>query len=178
MRSIGIGFGYLYHFGYSKAHWNHEHPVNIRERDNYYIQLLYYPSGFKKGDGSLRYIPGSHKVSPKEANEWVNAGPGLEPGQHSNPTEPGFESVDPELPPGSMVFIDARMYHAVYDKPEETTTTRTYLNFIFKQEGPPHRFTQPIPDTYPMDDPVHKMMFDRPAWTPEVWEEEGGAAKL
>ena len=152
--------------------------MNIRERDNYYIQLLYYPSGFKKGDGSLRYIPGSHKVSPKEANEWVNAGPGLEPGQHSNPTEPGFESVDPELPPGSMVFIDARMYHAVYDKPEETTTTRTYLNFIFKQEGPPHRFTQPIPDTYPMDDPVHKMMFDRPAWTPEVWEEEGGAAKL
>ena len=170
--------------------------MNIRERDNYYIQLLYYPSGFKKGDGckcsapfalllsqrrpvaALRYIPGSHKVSPKEANEWVNAGPGVEPGQHSNPTEPGFESVDPELPPGSMVFIDARMYHAVYDKPEDSAVPhRTYLNFIFKQEGPPHRFTQPIPDTYPMADPLHRMMFDRPAWTPEVWE-EGGAAKL
>jgi ectoine hydroxylase-related dioxygenase (phytanoyl-CoA dioxygenase family) len=133
----GMGFHQDHH------HWNHEHPVNIAEREKYYIQLLYYPNGFARGDGSLRFIPRSHTLSPPEANEWVNAGPARETGQHSNPSQPGWEVAEPLLPPGSMVLIDARMYHSVYDKPEDSAVPyRTYLNFIFKQEGPPHRFTQ------------------------------------
>jgi hypothetical protein len=39
----------------------------------------------------------------------VNAGAGVRKGQLTNPTKPGFCSTDAELPPGSMVFIDARM---------------------------------------------------------------------
>lgn len=61
----GMGFHQDHH------HWNHEHAVNVAERDKCYIQLLYYPNGFAKGDGSLRYIPRTHKLNPTEANEWV-----------------------------------------------------------------------------------------------------------
>ena len=45
-------------------HWKHENPVNLAERDKYYIQLLYYPNGFTLGDRNLKVIPGSHLVAP------------------------------------------------------------------------------------------------------------------
>lgn len=102
------------------------------------------------GDGSLRYIEGSHLIDPREADKWVNAGAGVEQGQVSNPTE--LPATDAELPRGSMVFIDARMYHAVYDKRGDSGTTRPFCISIFKeadvQDGlaVPHRYTQPIPD--------------------------------
>eukprot|EP01052_Picozoa_sp_SAG31_P013252 SAG31_NODE_793_length_12044_cov_12.886229_14_plen_264_part_00 len=169
----GMGFHQDHH------HWNHEHPVNLAERSKYYIQLLYYPGGFARGDGSLRFIPRSHALRPTDANRWINAGPALETGQHSNPSQPGWKVAEPSLPRGSMVLIDARMYHAVYDKPKDSAVPyRTYLNFIFKEEGPPHRFTQPIPACYPRGDPIHDMLFDRESWSEEAWASWQGPARL
>ena len=35
-------------------HWKHENPVNLAERDKYYVQILYYPNGFTLGDRNLQ----------------------------------------------------------------------------------------------------------------------------
>jgi hypothetical protein len=68
------------------------------------------------------------------------------------------------------------MYHAVYDKLDgDGISVRPYLNFIFKQAGPPHRFTQPIPSCYPRDTELHRMLFIREAWSPTVWEDASQA---
>ena len=94
-------------------------------------------------------------------------------GQLSNPTK--LPATDAELPPGSMVFIDARIYHAVYDKRDDSETTRPFLLSIFKEAdiqggvAVPHRFTQSIPACYPRESALHKMLFDRPAWSEDLW---------
>lgn len=108
----GMGFHQDHH------HFNHPHPVNVAERNGAYIQALYYPSGFQRGDGSLRYIKGSHRDVPELGKPSVfNAASGRLPGQHSNPpADSGWDVEEPSLPPGSLVLINARMYHAVYDK--------------------------------------------------------------
>ena len=49
-------------------HWKHENAVNVLERPKRYVQLLWYPQGFTRGDGSLRYIAGSHLEDPREAD--------------------------------------------------------------------------------------------------------------
>ena len=46
----------------------HENAVNVLERPKRYVQLLWYPQGFTRGDGSLRYIAGSHLEDPREAD--------------------------------------------------------------------------------------------------------------
>ncbi len=38
--------------------------VNLSERGNYYIQVLYYLNGFTRGNKNLTVVPGSHLVSP------------------------------------------------------------------------------------------------------------------
>ena len=49
-------------------HWKHENAVNVAERPKRYVQLLWYPQGFTRGDGSLRYIAGSHLEDPRGAD--------------------------------------------------------------------------------------------------------------
>ena len=47
-----------------------------------------------------------------------------------------------ELPPGSMVYIDARIFHAVEAKPVDSPQLYRIFNIdIFKEAGPPHRYT-------------------------------------
>ena len=48
-------------------HWKNEYPVNLAERGKYYVQILYYPNGFTRGDRNLKVIPGSHRVAPTKA---------------------------------------------------------------------------------------------------------------
>jgi hypothetical protein len=80
------------------------------ERDSLYIQLLIYPNGFTRGDGSLRYIPRSHTICPNSNRaKNINAGPPERPGQLTNPLSSVRLGVEePSLPPGSMVLINAR----------------------------------------------------------------------
>ena len=56
------------HGGWHWKHWKHENAVNVLERPKRYVQLLWYPQGFTRGDGSLRYIAGSHLEDPREAD--------------------------------------------------------------------------------------------------------------
>ena len=57
-----------------------------------------------------------------------------------------LEEVRLEVPPGSMVYINARIFHAVEAKPADSPQAHRIFNIdIFKEAGPPHRYTQQIP---------------------------------
>ena len=148
-------------------HWKHENPVNLSERDNYYIQILYYPNGFTRGDRNLKVIPGSHRVAPtKEATpDRMLAG--------EFDTEAGrtLEEKRLELPLGSMVYIDARIFHAVEAKPVDSPQPYRIFNIdIFKEAGPPHRYTQEIPAEWmERATPERKKLFTRDGYTEGCW---------
>lgn len=161
-RGIGpIGYHQDHH------HWKHENPVNHAERDNYYIQILYYPNGFSRGDRNLKVIAGSHRVAPtQEATpERMLAGEFDE--------EAGCKLIERrlDLPPGSMVYINARIFHAVESKPIDSSQLfRIFVIDIFKEIGPPHRYTQEIPTEW-MENatPERKKLFDREGYTEGCW---------
>ena len=149
-------------------HWKHENPVNLAERHRYYIQILYYPNGFKRGDRSLSVIPGSHRVAPTE-----EATPeAMLSGAFNQEVGRSLECLHLELPPGSFVYLNARMFHGVEPKPLASPQAyRIFTIDIFKESGPPHRYTQEIPSDW-MDraDEHRSQMFDREAYTEESWK--------
>jgi hypothetical protein len=151
-------------------HWNHENPVNLTERENYYIQILYYPNGFTRGDRSLIAIPGSHRVSPTK-----DVTPeGLLAGEFDKEAGRKLEAIHLELPLGSFVYLNARMFHGVDPKPVDSPQPfRMFLIDIFKQAGPPHRYTQEIPQRW-LDNasPERTKLFDRDHYTETCWEAE------
>jgi ectoine hydroxylase-related dioxygenase (phytanoyl-CoA dioxygenase family) len=151
-------------------HWKHENPVNIAERHRYYIQILYYPNGFKRGDRSLSVIPGSHRVAPTN-----KATPeALLSGAYDEEAGRKLECVHLELPPGSFVYLNARTFHGVEPKPLDSPQPyRIFTIDIFKEAGPPHRHTQEISQAW-MDraDSHRRKMFDREAYTEECWNTE------
>ncbi|MEE2658716.1 MAG: hypothetical protein VX733_09455 [Candidatus Latescibacterota bacterium] len=151
-------------------HWVHENPVNIAERDGYYIQILYYPNGFRCGDRSLSIIPGSHKVAPTS----VVTPERLLSGDYDEEAGRRLEERALELPPGSMVYLNARVFHGVEPKPLDTKQDyRIFVIDIFKEAGPPHRHTQVISDEWMAQaNPVRRQLFDRDPYTEGCWESQ------
>ena len=148
-------------------HWRHDHPINLAERGKWYIQILYYPNGFTRRDRSLSVIPGSHRVPPTE---------GVTPekllsGEFDGVAGRELAVRHLELPPGSMVYLNARMFHGVEPKPLDSSQAfRLFAIDIFKEAGPPHRHTQEIPPEWiERAGPARKKMFVREAYTPECW---------
>ena len=134
--AAGIDFHQDHH------HWKHDNPINIAERQRWYIQMLYYPNGFRRSDASLALIPGSQRIGET---------PDLTPAKLLS-GECDAEAGRPlkeralELPAGSMVFLNARCFHTVAAKPVDSPQQyRLFANYIFKEVGPPRRCTQPIP---------------------------------
>ena len=150
-------------------HWRHENPINLAERDKWYIQILYYPNGFTRGDRSLSVIPGSHRVSPTKdvTPERLLAG------EFNEMAGRELAVKHLELPPGSMVYLNARMFHGVEPKPVDSPQAyRLFTIDIFKEAGPPHRHTQKIPPEWIAHaGPERKKMFLREAYSPECWIE-------
>lgn len=149
-------------------HWFHENPVNLAEREKKYIQVLYYPNGFAEGDRSLSVIPGSHRVSPvREATP-----DRLLAGEYDVEAGRSLRLVPLSLPPGSMVYLNARMFHGVDPKPLNSPHPyRIFAIDIFKEAGPPHRYTQEIPPEWmERASPERKRLFLREAYSPESWE--------
>ena len=148
-------------------HWNHKNAINLAQRDNYYIQILYYPSGFTRGDRSLIAIPGSHRVPPTK-----DVTPDrLLSGEFDDDAGRKLEAVHLELPPGSFVYLNARMFHGVDPKPLDSPEPyRIFLIDIFKEAGPPHRYTQEIPQSW-LDSasPDRAKLFDREPYTETCW---------
>jgi hypothetical protein len=148
-------------------HWNHDNPINLAERDKYYIQTLYYPTGFTRGDRSLIAIPGSHRVAPT-----ADVTPDrLLSGELDEQAGRKLEAVHLELPPGSFVYLNARMFHGVDPKPLDSPEPyRMFLIDIFKEAGPPHRYTQEIPQSW-LDaaSPERLKLFTRDPYTSTCW---------
>ncbi len=148
-------------------HWFHEYPVNFAEREKYYIQILYYPNGFRKGDHNLIVVPGSHKVSPKKemTREMLLSG------KYDKEASRELKEKHLEVPPGSMVYINARMYHGVEAKPLYSPQAYRIFNIdIFKEAGPPHRYTQEIPPQWiSAASPERKKLFEREHYTEKSW---------
>jgi hypothetical protein len=148
-------------------HWNHENQINIKERQRWYIQMLYYPVGFDRGDAELYVIPGSHRVAPLPQV----TGESLLVGEHDEEAKRQLKVCALELPPGSMVFLNARCFHGVSPKPAASPQEyRILFNYVFKEIGPPHRYTQPIPPRW-LDgaSPYRRSLFDREAYSPDIW---------
>lgn len=148
-------------------HWKHDHPVNLAQRDRYYIQILYYPDGFARGDRNLKVIPGSHLVAPtaEATPERMLAG------EYDAEAGRKLEELRLEVPPGTMVYINARIFHAVEAKPADSPQAyRIFHIDIFKEAGPPHRFTQKIPDEWMQQaSPQRRRLFARDAYEEGCW---------
>ncbi len=148
-------------------HWRHENPINLAERDKYYVQILYYPNGFTLGDRNLKVMPGSHRVAPTESTtpERILAG---ELDAEAGRT---LREKRLSLPPGSMVYINARIFHAVEAKPLNSPQPHRIFNIdIFKEAGPPHRYTQEIPPEWmARANAMRKKLFTREAYTEGCW---------
>lgn len=155
------------HFHQDHHHWKHENPINIAERERWYIQMLYYPNGFTRGDRSLAVIPGSHRVPPTSDVTLDK----MLVGTHDRIAGRTLKVEQLELPPGSMVFLNARTFHAVAPKPLDSAQPfRIFLNYIFKEVGPPHRWSQAIPPEWLENATPHrKMLFQRDAYSPGCW---------
>ena len=148
-------------------HWKHENPINLSERDKYYVQILYYPNGFTLGDRNLKVIPGSHRVAPTEAATPER----MLAGEFDAEAGRALKEKRLSLPPGSMVYINARIFHAVEAKPLDSPRRYRIFNIdIFKEAGPPHRYTQEIPPEWMAHaDATRRKLFTREAYTEGCW---------
>lgn len=149
-------------------HWFNDNPVNLVERDKWYIQMLYYINGFEKGDSSLSVVPGSHLCIPKER---VDNEDELRKGKFDDLTGRELKLVDLEVPPGSMVCLSGRTIHAVTPKPVDSPQEyRLNVHYLFKEEGAPHKLTQIIPDEWLLNaSPECKKLFQREPYTEGCW---------
>ena len=149
-------------------HWRHENPINLAERDKYYVQILYYPNGFTYGDRNLKVIPGSHRVAPTAAATPER----LLAGEFDAEVGRSLREKRLSLPPGSMVYINARIFHAVEAKPLDSPQPYRIFNIdIFKEAGPPHRYTQEIPPEWlSRANAMRKKLFTREAYTEGCWD--------
>ena len=155
-------------------HWRSDYPVNLAARDSPYLQLLWYPDGFAVKDASLMVVPGSHAIDPliveplpfayiKDAETKLLATHGLSPVELA------------PMPPGSLVFMNARTYHAVTPKPASSPTAlRLSCKYTYKGPGPPMAGTMIVPEgllraAREGDDPVRRMLLEREAFTYEAW---------
>ena len=148
-------------------HWKHENPVNHAERDKYYIQILYYPNGSKRGDRNLKVIPGSHLVAPTEEATPER----MLTGDYDAEAGRKLAELRLDVAPGSMVYINARIFHAVEAKPIDSPQPYRIFNIdIFKEAGPPHRYTQEIPTEWiESADAYRKKLFLRDAYADDCW---------
>ena len=112
-------------------HWKHGNAVNLAERDRYYVQILYYLNGFTLGDRNLKVIPGSHRVAPTQAATPEQMLAGVFDAEAGRPLKEKRLS----LPPGSMVYINARIFHAVEAKPSESPPTVPDFQYRHLQGG-------------------------------------------
>ena len=149
-------------------HWFHDNPVNLVERKKWYVQMLYYINGFKKGDASLAVVPGSHLCIPKERNANEEA---LLKGKFDEQAGRELKLKHLELPPGSMVCLSGRTIHAAAPKPLDSSQEyRLNVHYLFKEAGAPHKLTQPIPSEWLHNaSPERKMLFQREPYTEGCW---------
>ncbi len=188
--------GEIYHFCHASIRismrgsqglgFHHDNlPLNQIDRNKWYIQMIYYPTGFEKGDASLWVIPGSHQII--DLKELAPIGPAIEEASaellmkhYHNQVDRELKAEELSLPIGSLVVMDARLWHAVSPKPlDSPQEMRLFLNYIFKEEGEPHPYTQAISESWFCNKPSRSKIFQRSAssWSSSSFESEYGSLK-
>lgn len=83
-----------------------------------------------------------------------------------------LRAVSLKAPPGSMVYINARIFHAVEAKPADSSQAHRIFNIdIFKEAGPPHRYTQAIPPAWLEGASSYRQkLFQRAPYSEGCWE--------
>jgi hypothetical protein len=133
------------------------------------VQILYYPTGFTRGDTHLRVMPGSHEVSAFDERlegHALSRGSEHETALTTAPFD--LAPLELELPPGSFVFLNGRCFHGVAPKPQDSPErARLFVFYVFKN-GPMHRHTAPIPPEWIPTHGHRRMLLDRTT----NWEEQ------
>lgn len=151
-------------------------PLNPNEQHKWCVQMLYYPNGFERGDAGLVVIPRSHRITDWGA--YAPLGPSIGKATPEFLTELYGDQIgealvakELALPPGSMVLMNARIFHAVSPKPMDSPQPmRLFANYIFKESESPHQQTQVIPPEWiDTATPERRKLFHREAfpWLPE-----------
>ena len=146
------------------------HPIDLSEQNKWCVQMLYYPDGFERGDASLWVIPGSHRIT--DWRKYAPYGPRIGEMTPELLTEIYGDQIGKEvvaeelaLPPGSMVVMNAKMFHAVSPKAlDSPQPIRLFANYVFKESNSPHNQTQSIPPEWiEKATPERRKLFEREA---------------
>ena len=117
----------------------HTHPYAPDQPELGFIRIFFYVSGFQRGSGSLKVVPGSHLLRADvraESDEalrtlWLNGK------THPLTGEP-LEIVDLEVPEGSVIVMWTYALHAVTPRQSHSDTRWTMVS-AYRNPGAPSR---------------------------------------
>jgi hypothetical protein len=115
----------------------HTHPYATEHPELGFIRIFFYISGYQKGNGSLKVVPGSHLFSAnirfKSDDElrasWLN-------GKIHPLTGEPLEIVDLDVPDGSVVVMLTDALHAVTPRHRQSDTRWTMVT-AYRNPGAP-----------------------------------------
>lgn len=117
----------------------HTHPYAPDRPELGFIRIFFYVSGFQRGNGSLKVVPGSHLFRAnlrKESDEELHAS-WLNGKAHPVTGEP-LEIVDLEVPEGSVIVMWTDALHAVTPRQSQSDTRWTMVT-AYRNPGAPSR---------------------------------------
>lgn len=117
----------------------HTHPYAPDRPELGFIRIFFYVSGFQRGNGSLKVVPGSHLFRTgirAESDEGLRAS-WLNGKTHPLTGEP-LEIVDLEVPEGSVIVMWTDALHAVTPRQSQSDTRWTMVT-AYRNPGAPSR---------------------------------------
>jgi hypothetical protein len=115
----------------------HTHPYAPDQPELGFIRIFFYVSGFQRGNGSLKVVPGSHLFRAglrMESEEELRAS-WLNGKTHPLTGEP-LETVDLEVPEGSVIVMWTYALHAVTPRQSHSDTRWTMVT-AYRNPGAP-----------------------------------------
>jgi hypothetical protein len=115
----------------------HTHPYAPDQLELGFIRIFFYISGFQRGNGSLKVVPGSHLFRAGirvESDEELRAS-WLQGKTHPLTGEP-LEIVDLEVPEGSVIVMWTDALHAVTPRHSQSDTRWTMVT-AYRNPGAP-----------------------------------------
>ncbi len=117
----------------------HTHPYSTERPKLGFIRIFFYISGYERGNGSLKVVPGSHLFRTSiraEGDEelralWLN-------GKSHPLTGKPLEIVDLDVPDGSVIVMWTDALHAVTPRQRESDTRWTMVT-AYRNPGAPSR---------------------------------------
>ena len=115
----------------------HTHPYAPDQPALGFIRIFFYISGYQRGSGSLKVVPGSHRLPTNlrvESDEELRAS-WLHGKTHPLTGEP-LEIVDLDVPEGSVVVMWTDALHAVTPRHSQSDTRWTMVT-AYRNPGAP-----------------------------------------